>query len=302
MTDSTPLAVPGDLEALSLAYVAEFAAAERSWKDVATSLLRSWMFLVGAGIVLFWIVVALFWPLIVPYSPFESATATLAPPSAAHWFGTDDLGRDVLTRVLAGASSVLTIAPAAIALALVVGTSLGLTVSYYRGWMDDVVMRLLDVLLSFPGIITAALILSTLGSSTFNMILVVAIFNVAQIARTVRSVALDQREREYVQVAWLRGEPSVYTMFVEMLPNVTAPLLVEATQRLGYAVFAVATLSFLGLGLRIPSPDWGLTVALERSYAQVAPWTVLFPALALASLLIGVNAAAEGLTRALGEF
>ncbi len=270
--------------------------------EAARLLLRSPTFVVGALILLLWIVDALLWPLVVPHDPQAiDPDATLQGPSTAHPFGTDDLGRDVLSRVLAGAAPVLAVAPAATALGLLGGVALGLVCGYYRGLVDEVVMRLVDALLAFPLVITAVLVLSVLGPSTGNLIVVIAIVFVPLIARTVRAAVLGQREKEYVTAAQLRGESDGYVMLVEILPNITGPIAVEATIRLGYAIFTSATLSFLGLGLGQPSPDWGLSISLGRVFLQVAPWIVLFPALALATLVVAVNFVADGLRQVIEE-
>jgi peptide/nickel transport system permease protein len=268
---------------------------------VAGRLLRSPTFLIGATSVLFWIIMALFWRWIAPYDPFDTDPLTFAAPSTSHWAGTDDLGRDVFSRVLAGASDVLTIAPAATGLAVLIGTIVGLAAGYHLGIIDDFLMRAVDALLAFPGIIIAVMVLGLLGASKLNVILVIAIFFSPLIGRTVRSAVLGEREKEYVAAARLRGERGHYVMFAEILPNVTGPIIVEGTVRLGYAVFTAATLSFLGLALNPPSPDWGLTIATYRAQIEVAPWVVLAPAVALATLVVGVNLIADGLRRALAD-
>jgi peptide/nickel transport system permease protein len=196
---------------------------------------------------------------------------------------------------MAGASSVLLIAPAATGLGLVGGITLGLVTGYYRGIVDDVIMRLVDALLAFPLIIIALLVLSLLGHSVVNDILVIGIVFTPLIARTVRAAVLSEREQEYVASAKLLGEPGFVVMFREILPNVLGPIAVEGTVRLGYAIFAIATLSYLNLGIGQPSPDWGLTISLGRNFLQVAPWIVLFPALALATLVVSINLLADGL-------
>jgi peptide/nickel transport system permease protein len=266
-------------------------------RDLAVVAASSKTFIAGAAILLFWMLVALFWGAVVPYSPQAlDPTASLAPPSAEHWFGTDNLGRDVFSRVLAGASSVLTVAP--------LGTALGMPPSiprYYRGRVDDVVMRVVDALLAFPLIIIAVLVLSVLGPSKVNVILVIGVVFTPIVARTVRSAVLSEREREYVAAARLRGESGLYIMVSEILPNILSPIAVEATIRLGYAIFTSATLSFLSLGIQEPSPDWGLTISIGRVYLQAAPWMVLFPALALATLVVAVNLVADGLLQAFEE-
>ncbi len=271
-------------------------------RDLAVVAASSKTFIAGAAILLFWILVALFWGAVVPYSPQAlDPTASLAPPSAEHWFGTDNLGRDVFSRVLAGASSVLTVAPLGTALGMLGGIAVGLVTGYYRGRVDDVVMRVVDALLAFPLIIIAVLVLSVLGPSKVNVILVIGVVFTPIVARTVRSAVLSEREREYVAAARLRGESGLYIMVSEILPNILSPIAVEATIRLGYAIFTSATLSFLSLGIQEPSPDWGLTISIGRVYLQAAPWMVLFPALALATLVVAVNLVADGLLQAVEE-
>lgn len=265
-------------------------------------LVRNPVFLVGALVVCFWVLAAVEWRVLAPYDPFAINPAhPLAPPSWAHWLGTDDLGRDVFSRVLAGAAPVLVVAPTATILSLAGGTTLGLVAGYYRGLVDDVLMRLVDAVMSLPAIIPATLVLALVGRSSTNVMLAIAVLFAPLVARTVRSAVLAEREREYVDAARLRGDGSLYIMFFEILPNVASPVIVEGTIRVGYAVFTAGTLSFLQLGIQPPSPDWGLTVAVERAFVQIAPWTVLAPAVALATLVVGINLAADGLRRTLAE-
>lgn len=269
---------------------------------VFVALLHSKTFMVGAIIMLFWIFDAIFWPLIVPKDPFaQDLLSTLQRPTGSHLFGTDDLGRDVFSRVLAGARSVLTIAPAATALGLLGGIAVGLVTGYYRGLVDDILMRIVDALLAFPLVIISLLVLAVLGHSTLNVVLVIAVVFTPLIARTVRAAVLSEREREYVASAKLLGEPGIVVMVREILPNIVGAIVVEATVRLGYAIFTAATLSFLGLGIQQPSPDWGLTISLGRGFLQVAPWLVLFPALALATLVVALNFVADGLREVLSS-
>jgi len=270
-------------------------------KALVLALLGSWTFIVGAAILAFWIVDALIWRILVPYDPEAFASATLQAPSLAHWFGTDDLGRDVFSRVLAGAATTLTVAPAATALGVVGGILVGLFTGFYRGIADDIIMRIVDSLLAFPLIIIAVLVISILGPSVTNVILVIGIVFTPIVARTVRAAVLGEREREYVAAARLLGNSGPYIMFAEILPNITGPIAVEVTIRLGYAIFTSATLSFLALGIQQPSPDWGLTISIGRAYLQIAPWEVLFPAAALATLIVAVNLVADGLRQVLEE-
>ena len=203
----------------------------------------------------------------------------------------------MLARTLAGARTVLIIAPLATLLCLLWGGIIGLVAGFYRGITDEIIMRLVDVLLALPVIITSILILSFLGKSLFIIIVVIGALFTPVVSRTIRSAVIGEREREYVMAARLRGERPSFVMVREILPNITQPIIVEGTVRLGYAVFTAATLSFLGFGLTPPSPDWGLTIASERVFVQSAPWTVLFPAAALASLVVGVNLITDGLSR-----
>jgi peptide/nickel transport system permease protein len=269
----------------------------RQRRYLVKALFRSPTFTVGLVIVLFWVFMALFSTFLTQSPTDVDAAAVLQAPSAAHWFGTDDLGRDVFARTMAGARTVLVIAPLATLIALLWGGIIGLVAGFYRGATDEIIMRLVDVLLALPIIITSILILSLLGKSLAIVIVVIGALFTPVVSRTIRSAVIGEREREYVMAARLRGERSAFVMAREILPNVTQPIIVEGTIRLGYAVFTAATLSFLGFGLQPPSPDWGLTIATERVFLQIAPWTVLFPALALASLVVGVNLITDGLGR-----
>jgi peptide/nickel transport system permease protein len=186
-------------------------------------------------------------------------------------------------------------------LGLLGGITVGLVTGYYRGLVDDVLMRIVDALLAFPLVIIALLVLAVLGHSVLNVVLVIAIVFTPLIARTVRAAVLSEREREYVASARLLGEPGIVIMVREILPNIVGAIVVEATVRLGYAIFTAATLSFLGLGIQQPSPDWGLSISLGRAFLQVAPWMVLFPALALATLVVSLNFVADGLREVLAD-
>jgi peptide/nickel transport system permease protein len=264
------------------------------WRDV--DLPRSPAFVAGTAVLLFWIFDAVAWPLLVPHDPQAvSPDRTLHAPSAEHWFGTDDLGRDVFSRVLAGASSVLIVAPAAALLAVAAGVALGLVAGYRGGATDEVLMRVLDALLAFPLVVGAVLLLVVTGVSNVHLIIVIAVVLAPLTARTVRAAVRTERDREYVEAARLRGDSGPYIMVAEILPNISALVVAEATTRFAAAIFAAATLSFLGLGIQQPSPDWGLSVALGRVFLQTAPWIVLFPALALATLVVAATVVADRL-------
>ena len=260
-------------------------------------LLRSPTFLVGASVLLFWIVCALFGKDFVPVDPFDTDLLNLLmPPDADHWFGTDSLGRDVFSRVIVGSRDILTIAPLATLLGTILGTAVGLIVGYFRGIVDDTVSRLVDAVLALPLIIVAVLCLVSLGTSSVTVVVVIGVVFAPIIARTVRTAVMLERELDYVAEAKLRGENAFYIMFIEILPNVMPPILVEMTVRLGYGIFTVATLSFLGFGIQPPSADWGL--AISASYGMInggSWWTVLYDALAIASLVVAVNLVADAI-------
>lgn len=253
-------------------------------------------FTVGLAMVALWVLSAAGAPWLAPHAPTAMGVGeAAAAPSLAHWFGTDDYGRDVLSRVLHGGRYVLAIAPAATLIGLGLGALIGLTAAYFGRWVDEAIMRMLDAVMAFPIVVLALLALTALGPSTVNVILVIGLVFTPLIARTARSAALTEVRREYVQAARLRGERALYILLVEVAPNIRGPLLVEGTIRLGYAVFTSATLGFLGLGVQPPAPDWGLMVAANRTLLTIAPWTVLFPALAIAFVVIGFSLMADGL-------
>ena len=270
-------------------------------RETRAALLRSKTFMIGVVIVGFWVVCAIVQARFLQ-SPYDTTTSILASPSGSHWFGTDKLGRDVFARVIAGARDILVVAFSATVFGTVLGTALGLVMGYLRGATDDVLGRIVDAVLALPVVIVALLALVALGPSNRTAIIVIGFVFAPLIARTVRTAVLSERELEYVSAARLRNERAPYIMVVEVLPNVLQPVIVEFTVRLGYAIFTVATLSFLGFGIQPPSPDWGLQVADHYQYlsgTNSAWWPVLFPALAIAALVIGVNMIADGLAQVL---
>jgi peptide/nickel transport system permease protein len=252
---------------------------------------RSKTFLLGAAVVLFWIACAIFGDLFQPYDPVaQNLLATNAEPSGEHLFGTDALGRDILSRIVAGARWVLIIAPSATILGVVLGTIIGLAQGYYRGLLDMISSRLIEAFLAPPLVIVAFVFIVAIGPSIPTLILVIAYTFSLLISRTVRAAVLQERELEYVAAARLRGERGPHIMFVEILPNVMGPIMVELTVRLGNAVFMVASLSFLGFGVRPPTPDWGADIATNYQFlAADYWWGTLFAAVAIASLITAIN-------------
>lgn len=256
--------------------------------------------LIGFSIVGFFFLMALFGPLVVPYGYSDQDLVNrFDPPSKEHFFGTDRYGRDVFSRVLVGSRDVFVVAGAGTIIAVILGLSLGLLSGYYGGLVDDIVMRLVDVLLSIPPLLLAMIILFTLGPSRINVIFVVGFLYIPIVSRVVRSVVLDIKTRQYIEAAKLRGESNAYILFREILPNVLPPLAVEASMRFSYSIFLVASLGFLGLGVQPPSPDWGLMVGEARTYFMQAEWALLAPAGAIALLVIGVGFMSDGLRRIL---
>jgi peptide/nickel transport system permease protein len=259
-------------------------------------LLRRPGFIVGAVLLLFWLVCAIGGDRITPYDPINDFDQPNTPPNADHLMGTDQLGRDVLSRVMAGARDVLIAAPAAAVVSVAVGTFFGLAMGYYRGWLDEVIGRIIEALLSIPVVLVGLLIVSSLGASRIVVAGAVAVLFTPIVTRTVRAAVIAEAQLDYVTSARLRGESGLFVMTREILPNVSGAIVVEFTVRIGYAVFTIATLTFLGAGIQPPSPDWGLQIADTYRLIQAGQWwPTLFPAMAIASLVIATNLVADSI-------
>ena len=254
----------------------------------------------GTTIVLLFLLLALLGPLITPYGLNEQiASDALRSPSREHLFGTDLLGRDVFSRVVLGARQVLELAGVGTLIAVLLGTSIGLISGYRGGWLDEIVMRFFDSLLSLPALLLALLLLGTLGPSRRSVLVVIIVVYTPIVARVVRSVVLSVKTKGFIDAARLQGESLGRILFREILPSALPALAVEASLRFSYAIFLVASLGFLGIGVQPPSPDWGLMVKEARAYVSQAPWSLYFPAGAIALLVVGVNLMADGLKREL---
>jgi peptide/nickel transport system permease protein len=287
---SVPVAGDGVLELRALARQER----QQARRERRRMLLRRPGFLIGSVILAVWIVCAIGGDRITPYDPIQDRGVGQQRPGAEHWLGTDRLGRDVLSRVMAGSRDVLIAAPAAAIISVILGTFLGLMMGYFRGWVDDVLGRVLEAILAIPVVLSALLVTSVLGKSKIVVIGTVAVLFTPIVGRTVRAAVLGEAQLDYVTSARLRGESSLFIMTREILPNISGPIVVELTVRVGYAVFTIATLSFLGAGLQLPSPDWGLTIS--ETYSLIVGgvwWPTVFPALAIASLVIAVNLIAD---------
>jgi peptide/nickel transport system permease protein len=301
----------------------------RAW--LATAPLRaSRVALIGFSIVMFWVIVAIFAPQLERYRPNEIVTKPLrtnwtpsklpygvfisnetferagetvpgyyrvnGPPSSVTWLGSDDQGRDIYSRLVAGTRPVLVLATLSVLIGGSIGLLLGLAAGYFGRWIDEAVMRLLDTLIAFPTILILLLISSSLGPSKVTVVAALSVGAVIAVARISRGLALELRERNYVIAARLRGEPALYVMLREILPNATGPIVTDLTIRVGYTIFGLATLGFVGLGVPPPTPDWGSMVSDGRDYiTSGAPWESLFPAIAIASLVVGLNLAVDGI-------
>jgi peptide/nickel transport system permease protein len=273
-------------------------------EDFVRAFFSNHLALFGGIVISLFILMAVFAPLVAPYDPLaQNLTEKFAGPSLAHPFGQDELGRDILSRIIYGARISLTAGLAAVALATVVGTIVGLTAGYLGRWPDSLLMRMMDVLLAFPSILLAIVIVSILSPSLPNAMLAIGIVFIPQIARVVRSAVISVRERDYIEAERALGAGNAQIVFSGVLPNSMAPLIVQATLTLATAILDIAALSFLGLGARAPSPEWGamLTDAFRSGYGVFVEGqhAIIFPGIAIALCVLSVNFVGDGLRDAL---
>ena len=264
----------------------------------------------GASVVLLFIILAFFGPIIAPYSYNEQIySEAREPPSQRHVFGTDHLGRDVFSRVIVGARSIFVIAGGGTAIAVGLGTIVGLIAGYRGGWLDETIMRLFDALLALPALLLALLLLGTLRSAFgenvsaigrgLGVFAILVVVYTPIVSRVVRSVVLSVKTKGFVDAARTQGESQARILFREILPSVLPALAVEAALRFSYAIFLTASLGFLGVGVQPPNPDWGLMVAEGREKFSQVPWAMYFPAGTISLLVVSVNLMAEGVKRAI---
>ena len=250
----------------------------------------------GTAVFLLFVLMAIFGPWIAPYGANEQVYADARQaPSTEHLFGTDNLGRDVYSRILYGSRDVLAQAGLGTILAIICGTFFGLVTGFRGGWLDEITMRFFDSLLALPALLLALLLLGTVGQSQNAVLVVIVVVYTPIVARVARSVVLSIRTKGFVEAAQLQGESQAWIMFREILPSVVPALTVEGALRFSYAIFLVASLGFLGVGVQPPSPNWGLMVSEARAYSSQLPWAMFFPAAAIALLVIGVNLMADGI-------
>lgn len=268
---------------------------ESRLRDVLRSLLRHRSAVIGGAIVLFFLLVALLADFIAPYDYAERSEDLLQPPSAEHWFGTDEMGRDIFSRVLYGSRISLRVGFFAIAGSIVIGSFLGLIAGFYGGWRDVVISRLFDILLAFPSILLAIAIVAMLGPGLNNALLAIAIINIPTFGRLMRSQVLSVKQEDFVLAARAMGMTNRRILFRHILPNSWTPIMVQGTLGFATAVIEAAALGFLGLGAQPPQPEWGTMLADARGFIQLAPWTMVFPGLAIMLIVLGFNLLGDGL-------
>jgi len=262
--------------------------------------LASPLTVIGLVLVTIHLTLALFAPLLAPYSISAIFTDGLTPPSAAHLLGTDQIGRDYLSRLMSGGRVALLVSTIGVVAAICVGTSLGLVAGYFDGWIDDAIMRLTDALMSIPELLLIAILVLTFGKDLWALAIIVTIVYTPGVVRVVRAKTLTISALDYVRAAELRGERAGFIMLREIAPNLLGLLAVELAIRISAAVLKISALSFLGLGISQPTPDWGLMVQEAMVVVFTDPWFLILPAIALSSLIIGINFTVDGLARAYG--
>jgi peptide/nickel transport system permease protein len=270
----------------------------RPWVVLLAAAWRQARTKIGLALVLLLVGCALIGPFFAPYAPTEFVGPPYEKPSADSPLGTDNLGRDVLSRFLWGGRSILALAVLSTALGVVLGVAVGLVAAYARNALDDVLMRAMDVILAFPQIVLALVAVATVGPKLWLLVLVVGITTAPRVARVVRGAALDVVERDFVRAAEGIGVPRRKILFGEVLPNVTSPLVVETSLRLTFSIALISALSFLGFGLQPPAADWGLMINENRLGLEIQPWGVVMPVIAIGLLTIGTSLVGDGFSRA----
>lgn len=270
------------------------------WKEAWRKFRKNKIALVGTSIVFFFVLVALFAPLIAPQGINEQDLPNrLQPPSADFWFGTDDFGRDIFSRVVYGARLSLTVGFLAVVGSAIVGSMLGIIAGYYGKWVDTIISRLFDIMLAFPSILLAIAVVSILGPSLRNALIAIAIINIPNFGRLIRSRVLSVKEEEYIMAAKAIGMSDRRILFSHVLPNSMTPIIVQGSLAVATAILEAAALGFLGLGAQIPEPEWGAMLAASRALLVQAPWTLFFPGLAIMLAVLGFNLMGDGLRDAL---
>lgn len=270
------------------------------WLEGWRSFKKSKVSLVGAGIVIFFILLAVIGPYIAPQGINEqNLTKRLLAPSADHWFGTDDFGRDIFSRIIHGARISLWVGFFSVILSVIIGSLLGIIAGYYGKWIDTIISRIFDIMLAFPSMLLAIAVVSVLGPSLQNALIAIAIINVPNFGRLIRSKVLSVKEEEYIVAAKAIGMRDARILFSHILPNSITPIIVQGTLAIATAIIEAAALGFLGLGAQAPAPEWGKMLADARKFLLNAPWTMIFPGLAIMLTVLGFNLMGDGLRDAL---
>lgn len=270
------------------------------WRDSFRQLRKNHFAMAGLLIILFFIILGLVAPLLTTYSYADQNLAQrLQPPSSEHWMGTDDLGRDIFTRIAYGARVSLQVGFFAVTGALVFGTFLGIIAGYFGRWVEMIISRMFDILLAFPSILLAIAIVAILGASLQNALIAIAIINIPIFGRIVRSKVISLREEEYILAAKAQGMKNGRIISHHILPNSITPIIVQATLGFGTAILEAAALGFLGLGAQPPTPEWGQMLASSREFIQLAPWTLIMPGVSIMLVVLGFNLIGDGLRDAL---
>ncbi|MGR3763307.1 ABC transporter permease [Rossellomorea sp. NS-SX7] len=270
------------------------------WKEAWKSFVKNKIALVGFCIVLFFVLLAVLAPVIAPQGINEQdLSKRLQAPSSENWLGTDDFGRDILSRIIHGARISLTVGFFAVVGSAVVGSLLGIVAGYYGRWVDTIISRIFDIMLAFPSILLAIAVVAALGPSLRNALIAIAIINIPNFGRLIRSRVLSVKQEEYVMAAKAIGMKDSRILFSHVLPNSMAPIIVQGTLAIATAIIEAAALGFLGLGAQAPQPEWGKMLADARTFMLQAPWTMVFPGLAIMLTVLGFNLMGDGLRDAL---
>jgi len=270
------------------------------WREAWNGFKRSKAAIVGTAIVLFFVILAIFGPWIAPQGLNEqNMSIRLQAPSAEHWFGTDDYGRDIFSRVIIGARISLSVGFLSVIGSIIVGSFLGIIAGYYGKWWDTIISRIFDIMLAFPSILLAIAIVAVLQPSLQNALIAIAIINVPTFGRLIRSKVLSVKQEEYIMAAKAIGMKDNRILLSHILPNSMAPVIVQGTLAVATAILEAAALGFLGLGAQVPQAEWGRMLADSRQYLMNAPWTLVFPGLAIMLTVLGFNLMGDGLRDAL---
>nr|WP_207789313.1 nickel transporter permease [Neobacillus terrae] len=266
------------------------------WKEAWQAFRKNRLALVGLGIVIFFIIIAIIAPIIAPYGFKEQQlTERLTAPSGKHWFGTDDFGRDIFSRIVYGARISLWVGLFSVLASAVAGTLLGIVAGYYGKWADSIISRLFDIMLAFPSILLAIAVVAILGPSLQNALVAIAVINIPNFGRLVRSKVLSVKQEEYIMSARAVGMKDTRILLHHILPNSVTPVIVQATLAIATAIIEAAALGFLGLGAQAPTPEWGKMLSDSKQYLVQAPWTLFFPGIAIMLTVLGFNLMGDGL-------